>query len=87
MPEGEPSTAKEEPDDTAIDLNRTSAAQNPVNPMELSEQWSSRPDDQCERNKWAEEARAYNELIASWHAIAEESRRTVPSGGQMELFS
>lgn len=23
----------------------------------------------CERKKWAEEARAYNELIASWHAI------------------
>lgn len=24
---------------------------------------------QCERKKWAEEARAYNELIGSWHAI------------------
>lgn len=23
----------------------------------------------CERKKWAEDARAYNELIASWHAI------------------
>ena len=23
----------------------------------------------CERKKWAEEARAYNELIGSWHAI------------------
>jgi putative DNA methylase len=23
----------------------------------------------CERKKWAEEARAYNELIGAWHAI------------------
>ena len=23
----------------------------------------------CERRGWAEEARAYNELIASWHGI------------------
>jgi len=27
----------------------------------------------CERKKWAEEARAYNELIASWPAIVEAS--------------
>ena len=28
----------------------------------------------CERKKWAEEARAYNELIGSWHAIVEASQ-------------
>ena len=27
----------------------------------------------CERKKWAEEARAYNELIGSWHAIVSSS--------------
>jgi putative DNA methylase len=27
----------------------------------------------CERKKWAEEARAYNELIGSWHAIVSAS--------------
>ncbi len=27
----------------------------------------------CERNKWAEEARVYNELIGSWHAIVSAS--------------
>ena len=27
----------------------------------------------CERKKWAEEARAYNELIGSWHAIVASS--------------
>ncbi|WP_273009212.1 DUF1156 domain-containing protein [Spongiibacter tropicus] len=30
----------------------------------------------CERNKWAEEARAYNELIGSWHAIVAASHDT-----------
>ncbi len=29
---------------------------------------------QCERKKWAEEARAYNELIGSWHAIVSASQ-------------
>ncbi len=28
----------------------------------------------CERKKWAEEARAYNELIGSWHAIVAASQ-------------
>ncbi len=32
---------------------------------------------QCERKKWAEEARAYNELIGSWHAIVSASQETV----------
>ena len=30
----------------------------------------------CERKKWAEEARAYNELIGSWHAIVAASHDT-----------
>lgn len=30
----------------------------------------------CERKKWAEEARAYNELIGSWHAIVSASHET-----------
>lgn len=30
----------------------------------------------CERKKWAEEARAYNELIGSWHAIVAASHET-----------
>ena len=30
----------------------------------------------CERKKWAEEARAYNELISSWHAIVSASHET-----------
>lgn len=29
----------------------------------------------CERKKWAEEARAYNELIGSWHAIVSASHQ------------
>lgn len=37
---------------------------------------------QCERKGWAEDARAYNELITSWHAIQEESRKTTPAGPQ-----
>ena len=30
----------------------------------------------CERKKWAEEARAYNELIGAWHAIVAASHET-----------
>lgn len=30
----------------------------------------------CERKKWAEEARAYNELIGSWHAIVAASQNS-----------
>ena len=39
----------------------------------------------CERKKWAEEARAYNELIASWHAIVAASFEVGHSGTQTEL--
>ena len=39
----------------------------------------------CERNKWAEEARAYNELIGSWHAIVAASHEVDHSGSQTEL--
>ena len=39
----------------------------------------------CERKKWAEDARAYNELIASWHAIVTASHEVGHSGSQAEL--
>lgn len=39
----------------------------------------------CERKKWAEEARAYNELITAWHAIVAASLVTGHSGSQSEL--
>ena len=39
----------------------------------------------CERQKWAEEARAYNELITSWPAIVEESHKIGHAGTQLEL--
>ena len=39
----------------------------------------------CERKKWAEEARAYNELIGSWHAIVAASLETGHSGEQHGL--
>tara|TARA_R110001583_G_scaffold66746_3_gene191494 strand:+ start:19609 stop:22503 length:2895 start_codon:yes stop_codon:yes gene_type:complete len=39
----------------------------------------------CERKKWAEEARAYNELIASWHAIVTASHDAGHRGSQTEL--
>ena len=29
----------------------------------------------CERKKWSEDARAYNELIGSWHAIVAASHQ------------
>lgn len=41
----------------------------------------------CERKKWAEEARAYNELIGSWHAIVAASYEAGHSGEQSELFA
>ena len=37
----------------------------------------------CERKKWAEEARAYNELITAWHAVLEASREQGPRGEQL----
>lgn len=36
----------------------------------------------CERKKWAEEARAYNELILSWNAIVAASMEAGHSGAQ-----
>jgi putative DNA methylase len=36
----------------------------------------------CERKKWAEEARAYNELITSWHGIVSASHETGHRGEQ-----
>ena len=39
----------------------------------------------CERKKWAEEARAYNELIASWHAIVAASHEVGHKGEQIGL--
>lgn len=39
----------------------------------------------CERKKWAEEARAYNELIASWHTIVAASHEIGHTGSQSAL--
>ena len=39
----------------------------------------------CERKKWAEEARAYNELIGSWHAIIAASYEAGHTGTQMDM--
>jgi putative DNA methylase len=37
----------------------------------------------CERKKWADDARAYNELITAWHAVLAASREQAPRGEQM----
>jgi len=39
----------------------------------------------CERKKWAEEARAYNELVGSWHAVVAASHEVGHRGTQSEL--
>ena len=39
----------------------------------------------CERKKWAEDARAYNELITAWHAVVAASMETGQAGSQMGL--
>jgi putative DNA methylase len=39
----------------------------------------------CERKKWAEQARAYNELITSWHAIVAASHDVGHVGTQAEM--
>ncbi len=39
----------------------------------------------CERKNWAEEARAYNELISAWHAIVAASHKVGHVGSQTEL--
>lgn len=40
----------------------------------------------CERKKWAEEARAYNELITSWHGIVSASHEIGHRGEQTSLL-
>lgn len=40
----------------------------------------------CERKGWAEDARAYNELVTSWPAIVEESLKAGHKGSQMNLL-
>jgi putative DNA methylase len=39
----------------------------------------------CERQKWADDARAYNELVTSWPVIVEESIKAGLKGTQLEL--
>ena len=39
----------------------------------------------CERKKWADDARAYNELITAWHAVVAASMEAGHSGAQMGL--
>lgn len=39
----------------------------------------------CERNKWAEDALAYNELITSWHGIATASHQAGAIGTQISM--
>ena len=39
----------------------------------------------CERKNWADDARAYNELIGSWHAIVTASHEVGHKGAQAEL--
>ncbi len=39
----------------------------------------------CERKKWADDARAYNELITAWHAIVAASHETGHRGQQMGM--
>ncbi len=39
----------------------------------------------CERKKWAEDARAYNELIGSWRAIVDASSKVGLAGKQLEF--
>ena len=40
----------------------------------------------CERKGWAEDARAYNELVTSWPAIVEQSLKGGHKGSQMTLL-
>lgn len=37
----------------------------------------------CERKKWAEDARAYNELITAWHSVVEASLEAGHKNEQM----
>ena len=40
---------------------------------------------QCERKKWAEDARAYNELVGSWRGIVDASAKAGLGGEQLGL--
>jgi putative DNA methylase len=40
----------------------------------------------CERKNWAEEARAYNELITSWHHIVSAADDAGYAGSQVDLY-
>ena len=40
----------------------------------------------CERKKWADDARYYNELITSWHGIVTASHETGHRGEQLSLM-
>ena len=39
----------------------------------------------CEHKKWADDARAYNELIGSWHEIMIASHEVGHKGAQREF--
>jgi len=39
----------------------------------------------CERKKWADDARAYNELITAWHGIVDASHETGHLGSQATM--
>jgi putative DNA methylase len=39
----------------------------------------------CERKKWADDARAYNELITAWHAIVSASHETGHRNTQLDI--
>ena len=39
----------------------------------------------CERKKWAEDARAYNELVTAWHSIVAASHETGQRHEQIDL--
>ena len=41
----------------------------------------------CERKGWAEDARAYNDLITSWQAIESASNEGEKKGHQADLFN
>jgi putative DNA methylase len=40
----------------------------------------------CERNKWAEDARHYNELVTAWHAIEAASHEAGELGAQIDMI-
>jgi len=39
----------------------------------------------CERKKWADDARAYNELIGAWHGIVAASHEVGHIGSQTTM--